>query len=138
MNTYNWNGDETQTFRGTVKWFNTKKGYGFITMTINDVQYDVFVHHTSIKLHDNKQFKTLYQGEYVDFHLSTADDHPYQAVAVTGVDGGRLMCEMRQQRRRPQKRNVRPKNSRDNKGGSQRSTRIPVGNGWINVRYERR
>jgi CspA family cold shock protein len=48
---------------GKVKWFNEKKGYGFITQE-NGV--DVFVHHTSIK---GKGFKVLYEGQKVSFDV---------------------------------------------------------------------
>ncbi len=48
---------------GTVKWFNDKKGFGFISQEDGD---DVFVHHTSIQ---GEGFKTLAEGEKVEFEL---------------------------------------------------------------------
>ncbi len=48
---------------GTVKWFNDKKGFGFISRDEGD---DVFVHHTSIQ---GEGFKTLAEGEKVEFEL---------------------------------------------------------------------
>ena len=48
---------------GTVKWFNDKKGFGFISQDKGD---DVFVHHTSIQ---GEGFKTLAEGEKVEFEL---------------------------------------------------------------------
>ncbi len=48
---------------GTVKWFNDKKGFGFISQDEGD---DVFVHHTSI---EGEGFKTLAEGEKVEFEL---------------------------------------------------------------------
>ena len=48
---------------GTVKWFNDKKGFGFISQDEGD---DVFVHHTSIQ---GEGFKTLAEGEKVEFEL---------------------------------------------------------------------
>ena len=51
-------------FRGTVKWFNPKKGYGFITR--DDGQGDVFVHFTAIK---EDGFKTLEEGQKVEFEI---------------------------------------------------------------------
>ncbi|MEL7568935.1 MAG: cold-shock protein [Eubacteriaceae bacterium] len=48
--------------KGTVKWFNTKKGYGFISKD-NDGQ-DLFVHFTAIK---SKGFKSLQDGQKVTF-----------------------------------------------------------------------
>ena len=48
---------------GTVKWFNDKKGFGFISQEDGD---DVFVHHTSIQ---SEGFKTLAEGDKVEFEL---------------------------------------------------------------------
>ncbi|MFP4356577.1 MAG: cold-shock protein [Phycisphaerae bacterium] len=50
--------------KGTVKWFNDAKGYGFIEA--EDREGDIFVHHTSIKADG---FRTLSQGESVSFDL---------------------------------------------------------------------
>ncbi|MBL9168574.1 MAG: cold shock domain-containing protein [Verrucomicrobiales bacterium] len=55
---------------GKVKWFDNKKGYGFI---LNDAGQDVFVHHTSIK---GAGFKTLQEGETVDYELVDSDKGP--------------------------------------------------------------
>lgn len=49
--------------RGTVKWFNNEKGYGFIEC--EDLE-DIFVHYSSI-LKDG--YKTLNEGDIVDFKL---------------------------------------------------------------------
>jgi CspA family cold shock protein len=49
--------------RGTVKWFNEKKGYGFIQ---RDGGADVFVHYSAIK---GEGFKTLAEGQVVEFDL---------------------------------------------------------------------
>jgi CspA family cold shock protein len=48
---------------GTVKWFNEKKGYGFIEQEDGK---DVFVHHSGI---DMTGFKTLYEGNRVTFDV---------------------------------------------------------------------
>ncbi|MFO7893439.1 MAG: cold shock domain-containing protein [Longimicrobiales bacterium] len=53
--------------RGTVKWFNDSKGYGFIEQTDGD---DVFVHFSAITM---EGFKTLAEGEEVDFELKETD-----------------------------------------------------------------
>lgn len=49
--------------RGTVKWFNDKKGYGFIQ---RDGGPDVFVHFSAIR---GDGFKTLAEGQVVEFDL---------------------------------------------------------------------
>jgi len=82
---------------GRVKWFNNKSGYGFITVT-DGVRSgtDVFVHHSAIDV-ENQQYKYLVQGEYVDFDLIKIDSekHEWQASCVSGIKGGKLMCETR-------------------------------------------
>ena len=50
--------------KGTVKWFNDQKGYGFIAVENGK---DVFVHHSAI-LGDG--FKTLKEGESVEFEIT--------------------------------------------------------------------
>ncbi len=52
---------------GKVKWFDNKKGFGFIAQ---DSGQDVFVHHTSII---GGGFKTLNEGEDVTFEVITSD-----------------------------------------------------------------
>ena len=89
-------------FTGRVKWFNNKAGYGFITVTdgINSGN-DVFVHHTTIKV-DSEQYKYLVQGEYVEFCLVNTNGgggFVCQAGDVSGIKGGKLMCETRRDTR---------------------------------------
>jgi CspA family cold shock protein len=50
--------------KGKVKWFNAKKGYGFIS---TDEGQDVFVHHKEIQI---EGFRTLKQGEEVEFEIA--------------------------------------------------------------------
>jgi CspA family cold shock protein len=50
--------------RGKVKWFDGKKGYGFIE---REEGGDVFVHYTAIK--SDKDYKTLEQGATVEFDV---------------------------------------------------------------------
>ena len=49
--------------RGTVKWFNNQKGFGFITPESGS---DVFVHHTAIQ---GEGYKSLEEGQSVEFEI---------------------------------------------------------------------
>ena len=88
-----------ETVQGKVKWFNSRAGYGFITV-ISECKKDedIFVHHSSLKC-SAEQYKYLIQGEYVDFMITETKDekHKFQAEKVTGIMGGDLMCETRNQ-----------------------------------------
>jgi len=52
---------------GTVKWFNTSKGFGFITRDNGD---DVFVHFRSIR---GQGHRTLFEGQRVEFEITEGD-----------------------------------------------------------------
>jgi len=56
--------------KGTVKWFNEKKGYGFIEQENGQ---DIFVHFTSITM---PGFKTLAEGDEVKFDIEESDRGP--------------------------------------------------------------
>ncbi len=62
--------------QGTVKWFNSEKGYGFVTREDNS---DIFVHFSSIS---KEGFKSLDEGQKVEFAV-TNSDRGLQAVDVT-------------------------------------------------------
>ena len=91
---------------GRVKWFNNKTGFGFITALTDSEGVkegsDVFVHHSAVKV-SQEQYRYLVQGEYVEFVLSklkpsgedASSKHEFQAVDVSGVKGGKLICETR-------------------------------------------
>jgi len=88
--------------KGVCKWFNNKSGYGFLTVTEGEKKdMDIFVHHSSLNVGSEDQYKYLVQGEYVDFTLSNIDKskdeskHDFHATNVTGVNNGKLMCETR-------------------------------------------
>jgi CspA family cold shock protein len=56
---------------GTVKWFNEKKGFGFITP--DDGGKDLFVHYTAIKA---KGYATLEEGQKVSFEIGEGKKGP--------------------------------------------------------------
>ena len=55
---------------GMVKWFNEKKGFGFIAV---DESSDVFVHYSAINM---PGFKTLLEGDRVTFEIEDTDRGP--------------------------------------------------------------
>lgn len=102
---------------GQVKWFNDKLGYGFITICNvsdsvkeavgmhagpcvgMDSGRDVFVHHSGVRP-VNSNFHSLRKGEYTSFNMMHGQNGP-QAVDVTGIGGGTLMCDVVPLRRTP-------------------------------------
>ena len=56
---------------GTVKWFNNKKGFGFISR--GDGQRDVFVHYSAIQ---QDGFRTLEEGDRVQFNVEEGEKGP--------------------------------------------------------------
>ncbi|CAM6020789.1 unnamed protein product [Sphagnum balticum] len=67
---------------GTVKWFNSSKGFGFITP--DDGSEDIFVHQTSIHA---EGFRSLREGEAVEYSVESSDDGRTKALEVTGPGG---------------------------------------------------
>ena len=53
---------------GTVKWFDNKKGYGFITPS--EGGKDLFVHHTSLQM---EGYKTLNEAQTVSYDVGTSE-----------------------------------------------------------------
>lgn len=62
--------------QGTVKWFNAKKGYGFISDTDGN---DVFVHFSALNMDG---FKELKDGESVEFDVVDGDKGPQAANVI--------------------------------------------------------
>jgi cold shock protein len=118
---------------GRVKWFDNRKGFGFVNNLSNNAE--VFVHHSGLTS-QNGVFRTLYPGEYVEFDLHhDAQSNRDYAVNVTGVQGGSLLCE--NQGTRLMVRRTRPTGSVNQAEGSsegfqtvqRRGTRPPRGRG---------
>ena len=62
--------------KGTVKWYNNQKGYGFIC---DEEGKDIFVHFSGLNM---EGYKTLAEGENVEFDVVEGEKGP-QAVNVT-------------------------------------------------------
>jgi len=63
-------------FQGKVKWFNNKKGFGFIS---REGAPDVFVHHTGIT---GEGYKSLDEGQVVEFEIVDGNKGPQAANVV--------------------------------------------------------
>ena len=61
---------------GTVKWFNAKKGYGFIS---DEEGKDIFVHFAALEM---PGFKVLEEGEKVEFEVVEGEKGPQAAKVV--------------------------------------------------------
>lgn len=61
--------------KGTVKWFNNQKGYGFIS---DEAGNDVFVHYSGLNM---EGYKTLEEGQAVEYEVTEGEKGP-QAVNV--------------------------------------------------------
>lgn len=62
--------------QGTVKWFNSQKGFGFISI---DEDNDVFVHYSAIQ---SEGFKVLEEGQKVEFEVIEGERGPQAANVV--------------------------------------------------------
>jgi CspA family cold shock protein len=63
-------------FTGTVKWFNSQKGFGFIERQGGP---DVFVHQTAI---EGSGYRELMEGEQVEFSITQGDKGPQASRVV--------------------------------------------------------
>ncbi|CAN1235810.1 Cold shock protein 1 [Linum perenne] len=71
---------ESKRSTGTVKWFSARKGFGFVAP--DDGSEDLFVHQTAIR---SEGFRTLSDGQPVEFSVDFADDGRSKAVDVAAV-----------------------------------------------------
>ncbi|MEC0121519.1 cold shock domain-containing protein [Paenibacillus apiarius] len=62
--------------KGTVKWFNAEKGYGFIQVENGE---DVFVHYSAIQ---GEGFKALDEGQEVEFEITQGNRGPQAANVI--------------------------------------------------------
>jgi cold shock protein len=62
--------------KGTVKWFNAEKGYGFIQVENGE---DVFVHYSAIQ---GEGFKSLDEGQSVEFDITQGNRGPQAANVI--------------------------------------------------------
>lgn len=76
--------------KGTVKWFSDQKGFGFITP--DDDGDELFVHQSGIR---SEGFRSLAEGEAVEFDVESGNDGRSKAVNVTGPDGAPVKCGSR-------------------------------------------
>ena len=92
---------ESERYIGRIKWFNNSRGYGFLSYRGSDgSDKDVFVHFSAINCQNDNSFRTLTQGEYVSFSLADSNKPgQLQASNITGVNGGPLLSEQREQNR---------------------------------------
>lgn len=65
---------------GTVKWFNPRRGYGFLT---GEDEIDYFVHHSNIEM---EGFRTLKEGQSVSFEIGEDDEKRNIAVQVKVIE----------------------------------------------------
>mgnify|MGYP006361414839 CR=1 FL=1 len=79
--------------KGTVKWFNDRKGFGFIRLDGGD---DVFVHYSALQ---GEGFKTLKEGENVEFDI---------VQGAKGPQAANVLKDLATASRLPGHRNPRP------------------------------
>ena len=97
--------------QGRVKWFNAKAGYGFATDL--DGGKDVFVHHSAVKV-GKEQFRYLVEGEYIEMCVEEKENK-LTGVKVTGIKGGKLMCETRMENASGQEKRVESEKTKKSK-----------------------
>jgi len=110
----------TEKKTGVCKWFNAKKGFGFITR--NDGEEDVFVHQSGIHA---EGFRSLAEAEPVEFTLTQDDQGRLKAIEVTGPDGAFVKGAPKPNRKF---RRRRRKHQNDGEGEEQRQQNVVEAN----------
>ena len=77
-------------FQGRVKWFNKRRGFGFI-LDVDNPDNEYFCHHSAIRPNSNC-WRILHEGEYVEFSIENGKMGE-QCNNVTGLRGGPLRCD---------------------------------------------
>ena len=110
---------QTQTPRlvARVKWFNARRGYGYVTNV--ETGSDLFVHHSGLTVSEENVYRMLVEGEYVECSTTTDDQNRTLAVDVTGLSRGLLMCQPRALRQAQNERDGRGR-GRDRREGGRR------------------
>jgi cold shock CspA family protein len=99
---------ETEKKTGTCKWFNAKKGFGFIKR--DDGTEDIFVHQTGIHA---EGFRSLLEDEVVEFNLTQDEQGRLKAIDVTGPEGAFVKGAPKPGSRRNRGRNQRRRRKRE-------------------------
>ena len=113
---------------GSVKFFDTKKGWGFITVLSQGVDQsntEVFVHFSNLNVSENG-YKRLFPGEYVSFSIGKNKQGQDTCIDVTGVMGGPLLADHPEHRYK-----IYPKDSRPSRreGNPTESAEAPEADG---------
>ena len=125
----------SETQQGRVKWFNNRKGFGFLTdCNSND---DIFIHFSAIQT-PKDVYKALIEGEYVQYTPGTDKEGKSVALNVTGICGGPLLCENTERRVYSIKRESEENTDRQQRGDRQQRRRGQRRNTRQTRRYERR
>jgi len=105
---------------GSVKFFDTKKGWGFITVLTQDLPQsnsEVFVHFSNLNVQGDN-YKRLFPGEYVSFSMGKSDRGKDTCIDVCGIMGGPLLTDNPEHRYK-----IYPKNYDNHSQGNQGQSR---------------
>jgi CspA family cold shock protein len=116
---------------GVVKWFDSKKGFGFISNCTEKT--DIFVHFSGIKV-GKDELKVLYEGEYVSYDKIQTQDKSV-AQNVTGVCGGELLSQNGKRIIFLAKKNVNSKHVQKNKNAEKEEKKSNIEDGANDVCY---
>ena len=108
---------------GNVKWYDSKKGFGFITLVSPELENtgnDFFIHYSNINISEGN-YKRLFPGEYVEFSVGTGEDGRPICTEVSGLHGGLLLCENENHRFK-----IFPRRDRVDQGEDQGEGEAPV------------